>query len=254
MSAFLTACSQNSCIIIDSGDDSSPAVDMFKIETGSRTLIAAPTGTGKSSLVAKIIENYDQTIKGTFSRILWVHGSLYEPIFDQIQTRIAEKQQTGRGAITLEFSQRPLDEIFKNGCIELRDTVCIIDDLYDEATGNKLVSELFTRHSRHLNITVILVTQNPFSKQRFSTTIRRNLTYIILLYSGGGGANQQTLQMIGKTYFALDYRFFMAIAKNALQNPYDMLILNFSLNADNRCRFYTSLLPEIEPCYVYIKN
>lgn len=225
-----------SCIKVENAD--------LRIETGSRILVLASSGSGKSSFVAKLLLNTDQTIRGDFKRVLWLHGSIFEPLFEELQAKLAEKN------IQIEFTTKSIDDVFGH-VEELRDSIVVIDDLYEQCCSSRFISDLHTQNSRHFNITVLLISQNAFSKAKFTQNILRNLSYIILLYSG---SNQAALQIIGRTYFPLQYAFFKSVVFDSLRKPFDMLILNFSTKAHEMCRYFTSLFPQTENCYVYVKS
>ena len=57
-------------------------------------------------------------------------------------------------------------------------SLVIIDDLMNET--NNVVTKLFTRVSRHTNISVIYITQNIFHPSKETRTITLNAQYMIL--------------------------------------------------------------------------
>ena len=57
--------------------------------------------------------------------------------------------------------------------------ICIINDLMQSASGNQLVKNLFT-NDRHLNLSVIFVSQNLFYAGKKCRTISLNSTYIVV--------------------------------------------------------------------------
>ena len=57
--------------------------------------------------------------------------------------------------------------------------ICIIDDLMQSASGNQLVKNLFT-NGRHLNLSVVFVSQNLFYAGKKCRIISLNSTYIMV--------------------------------------------------------------------------
>ena len=57
--------------------------------------------------------------------------------------------------------------------------ICIIDDLMQSASGNQLVENLFT-NGRHLNLSVVFVSQNLFYMGKKCRTISLNSTCIVV--------------------------------------------------------------------------
>lgn len=60
-------------------------------------------------------------------------------------------------------------------------SVVILDDQMNKAVNDELVSDYFTKHSHHLNSTVIFITQNLFPKSKFMRNIYLNTSYIVLM-------------------------------------------------------------------------
>ena len=56
----------------------------------------------------------------------------------------------------------------------------ILDDLLNDVFS-KQVCDLFTKGSHHRNISVILITQNLFHKDRYCRDISLNAKYLVLL-------------------------------------------------------------------------
>ena len=57
--------------------------------------------------------------------------------------------------------------------------ICVTDDLMQSASGNQLVENLFT-NGRHLNLSVVFVSQNLFYTGKKCRTISLNSTYIVV--------------------------------------------------------------------------
>lgn len=64
----------------------------------------------------------------------------------------------------------------KNNCL-------IFDDLMLECCASQLVADYFSRGAHHRNVSIFLLTQNLFQKGKYSVTISRNASYVILFKS-----------------------------------------------------------------------
>ena len=60
-----------------------------------------------------------------------------------------------------------------------RGGVLILDDLMAECSNDKNVLDLFTKHSHHLNITVLYLCQDMFPPGKYAKSISRNVHYIV---------------------------------------------------------------------------
>ena len=113
-------------------------------------LLAGPTGCGKTRFVFKLVDNVSRMIDPPPSRIVYCYG---------------EYQQLFR-----EYS----DVVFRQGLPDVTDfdgsepALLIIDDLMNEVDDT--VANIFTRGSHHRNVSVILLVQNLFHKNKHIRT------------------------------------------------------------------------------------
>ena len=80
-----------------------------------------------------------------------------------------------------QFELEFLDDIpnFDEMGKQIRNTLVVLDDMLTESNRNEQISALFTR-GRHLNISVILLSQNLFHQGKYSRDISLNVDYIVL--------------------------------------------------------------------------
>lgn len=58
----------------------------------------------------------------------------------------------------------------------------IVDDLFEAAVNSIEINNIFTAHSHHHNISIILIGHNFFTKAKFSMTISRNTTSKVIFF------------------------------------------------------------------------
>ena len=61
-----------------------------------------------------------------------------------------------------------------------KQNICIIHDLMQSVSGNQLVENLFT-NGRHLNLSVVFVSQNLFYTGKKCRTVSLNSTHMVVL-------------------------------------------------------------------------
>jgi len=131
--------------------------------------LAGPTGCGKTRFVFKLVDNVVHMIDPPTTRIVYCYG---------------EYQQMFR-----EYS----DVVFRQGLPDVTDfdgsepVLLIIDDLMNEV--DESVANIFTRGSHHKNLSVILLVQNLFHKNKHVRTISLNSHYLVL-YKNHSDASQ----------------------------------------------------------------
>jgi len=134
-------------------------------------LVVGPTGCGKTKFVFKLIDDAHLTIHLSPRKIVCCYG---------------EYQQL--------FASYPEVE-FQHGLPQMSDfdgrepVLLVIDDLMDEV-GDSVVN-LFTKGSHHRNVSVVLMVQNLFYKNKHVRTISLNAHYIVLFKNPRDASIQQ---------------------------------------------------------------
>ena len=114
--------------------------------------IAGPTSTGKTVLMRNILKNNDKTVYFKNShpnplKVLWSYGQWQDLYTQKINN------------CEIEY----IDGLPSQYEIEnFKPHLIVIDDLMSELSKNVKLINLFTKGSHHLNISVILISQNLF--------------------------------------------------------------------------------------------
>ena len=103
-------------------------------------LIAGPTGSGKTELVKRLIQQSDTISEPKPERIIYFYGE-YQNKFNELYN--------------VELIRGLPDNVLMKIDNDKR-TWIIIDDLMHESSSSKTVSELFTKGSHHRNVSMFL--------------------------------------------------------------------------------------------------
>ena len=101
--------------------------------------------------------------------------------------------------------------------------ICNIDDLVQSASGNQLVENLFT-NGRHLNLSVVFVSQNVFYTGKKCRTICLNSTYIVVFENP---RDQSQIRHLACQMFPSNSKFLQAVYEEETKEPYGYLFLDF---------------------------
>ena len=113
-----------------------------------------------------------------------VFYSVFQPLFADVIECFEKNRRNNTVDVELLFFQGLREDLINddkfwsnkpNVC-----DACICDDLNDVCIRSESFSRLMTVYGHHRNIITFFVSQNPFLTGRFSTTILRNLHYILL--------------------------------------------------------------------------
>jgi len=118
-------------------------------------------GSGKMNFVMRLVNNIDAMIEPTSGKIVY-HFAEYQLHFERYEH-----------CVDFHHGMLKADEIDR-----LTDKLVILDDMMDEA-GERLTN-VFMHGMHYRNVSVIIMVQNFFNKNKHMRTISLNTQYIIL--------------------------------------------------------------------------
>lgn len=190
-------------------------------------MVCGPTRSGKTLLVRRILKNFRilMDLKTTKLRVLWCYGQ-WQNIYE---TEIASNVDV------VYISGFPTDDDIKEK------DIIILDDLMNELANDNRLSNLFTRGSHHLNLSIFFLTQNLFNQGKFMRNIGLNCHYIILMKSPRGKAQ---LTYLGREIFPGKSQYIMESYSDATINPFSYLRIDLTQETPDIYRVSTRLTPE----------
>ena len=189
-------------------------------------MVAGPTGSGKTYLVRDILQHHDTVMFGMskFS-VLWAYGqwqSLYNKKVD---------------GVTIKYCEGLPD---KDVIEEHSPSLVVVDDLMTELANDKKMTNLFTKGSHHMNISVIFIVQNLFYNAKEMRTININTSYFILLKNP---RDKSQIEHFGKQMFPGTKGFLREAYADATSKPYGYLIIDCKSDTNDKVRLRTRILP-----------
>ena len=190
-------------------------------------LIAGPTGSGKSYFVFRLLKNIE----------------LIDPIPERIVYCYVAWQEAFNEVKDVEFLQGlPQLDYFN----PKQRTLLIVDDLMSECDKN--VTDIFTRGSHHLNISILYIVQNLFDKGKHHRTISLNAHYLIVFKSP---RDNSQITHLGKQMFPKKLQVVSEAFYDATSKPYGYLLFDFKQSTPEKFRLRTNIFPD-ETQFVYV--
>ena len=177
---------------------------------------------GKTYFVTELLIHQEKFIKDPFKKVIWINKSFQKDVYEKLMR-------------ANQFEVEFLDDIpnFDEMGKQIKNSLVVLDDMLTEANRNEQVSALFTR-GRHLNISVILLSQNLFHQGKYSRDISLNIDYIVLLRNNRDIGQIMTLskQMYPHAKYFLPWAYHDAVEKENFSH----LILDLKPYTDNVMR------------------
>ena len=113
----------------------------------------------------------------------------------------------------------PWEEVFPP---EQRPTLLVLDDLMRETADSDQVMDLFSKKADHLNLFVIVVTQNLYVFGKHTVGMNPNYQYTILFRNP---ADTRYIKTLGQCWMD-DAKHFMPLYERATTPPYGYLVVD----------------------------
>ena len=190
-------------------------------------LVASGRGGGKTTFT-KHLKEWDWLTHPTPQRILWCYAkhqlNLLKELIGVVQA--------------VEYVQVIPPEI---GSLFDRNVnnLIILDDMMDEATQDKRVSQLFTR-GQHINLPFIYLTQNLFHKNLREISL--NSDYVVIFQNPRGKTHFTNL---AKQFMPRKYKFLLWGFEDATKLPRSYLLLDMRPETDNKLRVRARIFKDV---------
>ena len=181
------------------------------------SIVAGPTGCGKSSWIKELLNNQRKIIPRP-EKIIWCYSE-WQPLYEAI-----DDVEFFNGLLDID----KLDKTVQN--------LVIIDDLMDEK--DERLSRLFTKGSHHRNISVIYITQNIFEQHKDSRTISLNAQYMIAFKNP---RDPSQINHLAKQMFPANSAYMLDAFLKATSVPHGYLFVDLTQGTPDAYRLRTSI-------------
>lgn len=206
------------------------SVDQLKWKHPFTCMIAGSTGSGKSQLTFKIIQNRRELIASDADLdVLYClppGHSIEIPNF----IRKDPKVKFENGIPSFETIQRP--------------TLVVIDDMMSDV--NEELMDGFTRFSHHRGISIIFIVQNIFfgGKKGMFRTISLNSSHLIIMKSP---RDKRQITTLASQIMPKNSKFIVDVFNECTKNPYTYLLFDLSQTQNEMFRLRTNLFNDDLP-------
>lgn len=197
----------------------------LKFKSPFCAIVAGPSGSGKTVLLRKILEHKNLIFNKAPCKVLWCYGQMQD----------SYKQRIKRCRV--QYYEGFPD---KDTLISIKPDLIVVDDLMSELTGDREMSNLFTKFSHHMMIDVIFVVQNIFHHGKEMRTISLNSHYFVLLKNPRD--RRQAMCLADQT-FPSNRQYFMSSYNDATAVPFGYLILDLKPDTPDCLRVRTRIIP-----------
>jgi hypothetical protein len=189
-------------------------------------VIAAPTMGGKTFLIKEILKFKDIMISPSPTKIVYCYKA-WQPTYDEIRSNNT----------SILFHKGIYD---MNKFKPTENNLIVLDDLMQECINDPEILSLFTVGTHHTSTSVFFLTQNIFSKGKYSRDLSLNSNYIINFKNP---RDQLQMQVLARQIFGNKSKYLMESYDDATKKPYGYIFLDLRQDTELRNRVQTGILP-----------
>lgn len=197
----------------------------LRLQHPFNAVVAGPTQCGKSTFVKNLLIHCEQVITPSIERVIWCYGE-YQDSLKQLPSKV-----------------ELLDNLDVSNLTPGPTTLIIIDDMMCEVGKSQTVTQLFTRGTHHRNMSVILILQNMFYKDKEIRTISLN-THYFFIFKNPRDASQIT--NLAKQMAPGNSKYVQSAYHQATSGPHGYLMFDFKQQTPEYLRLRTGILPDEE--------
>ena len=196
----------------------------FKFKHPFTCMLAGPSQSGKSTLLAKILEDNQNMITPPPTKIVYCYAR-WSDGFNKLKTITPQ--------IIFHAGLPDIDQFTVH-----ENNVIVLDDLMSQVEKDTSMLELFTTDSHHANISVFLITQNLFSQGKYSRTISLNCQY---LFIHNNPRDKAQIYALARQMYPTNPQFLIECYEDATSQEYGYLLMDLTQSTDNKHRIQSAI-------------
>ena len=196
-----------------------PNYDLHHFETPFRSLVVAPSGSGKSNFITNLISLFCKG-KGTFDSIFIFCKSRDEPLYQFLSDK-------SKGLIEVHEDLLKLPAL--NELNPSQQTLLIFDDFITDIKKFPIISEYFIR-GRKRGCSLMFLSQSYYGTPKI---IRQNINYCVILKLGG---SRDVNSILRECSIGITKEQLLSMYKEATKQKFDVFINNLEKSGNERYR------------------
>ena len=195
-------------------------------------MVGGPTGSGKTQLLLRLINNAATVANPPPVAIHYCHGGGWQKAFDSMRNVTFHE-----GLADVEC------DIPNDG----KNRWLILDDLMSETKGGSTEEDLYTKHSHHRNISVFIVLQNIFVKG--ARTVSLNTHYFFIFKNP---RDTSFMRHFARQLYPNNSAFAIEAFADVTRQPYSYLLFDLKQETNEKLRVIGNFAGSEGPAVVYV--
>merc|ERR1711954_322612 len=207
----------------------------IRLKENFKMFVSGPSRCGKTVFVSKLLENIHAFAKIPPAKVLYIY-KVWQPKYDEIMSL---------GVNFIKDSDEIVNDI--KSSVSGQPMLVIFDDLIG-SSSLKVIADLFTVDARHMNMSLVFLTQRMFVNNEAFRQISQNCDYFVRFKNPRNSSEIRTLaQQMTPGNFIL-VQIFMEATKGA----FSYLFINLTQECDPKMKYLSDLFDNLGRVNVYI--
>ena len=216
---------------------------MYPFEIGSKIVVAATSGGGKTSWAVKLIRYRKEMFPEEPPEKIMICYSVFQNLYRDIQKELPQ--------IIFKYGLPTKDELMElSGEGEPKHSLVLVDDLMLQLSNSKEMEELFVTLAHHRKITCLFLTQNIFYQGKHARTISLNTWYFVIL---SVRRDIRQLKLLGGQILGGggSTKAFIKAYEDTQKERYGYLLVDVSPHSIKKHMLRTNVFPDEPPTIIY---
>ena len=196
-----------------------PNYELHHFDTPFRSLVVAPSGSGKSNFITNLITLFCKG-RGTYDNIYIFCKCKDEPLYRYLSDK-------SKGLIEVFENLEKLPAL--NDLNACKQTLLIFDDMVTDIKKHPIISEWFIR-GRKRGASIMFLSQSYYGTPKI---IRQNVNYVVILKLGG---TRNINSLLREVSIGLTKEQLLEMYNVSTKNKFDVLIINLEKSGNERYR------------------
>ena len=206
-----------------------------RLKENFKVFISGPSRCGKTFFISKLLENIETFAKEPPETILYIY-KVWQSKFDEMKSVV-------NGFI--EDNENIIQQI--KGISHGQRIFVIFDDMINSKSLEDIAT-LFTVDGRHMNMSMVFLTQRMFVNNEYFRQISQNCDYFCVFKNPRNSSEIRTLaQQLTPGSLSL-----IEIYKEATRSPFSYLFINLTQECDSNVKYISHVFDENHSLKVYL--
>ena len=209
----------------------------IRLKENFKLFLAGPSRCGKTFFVADLLQNLDTITKDSPSFIIYVYKT-WQWKFDEMKHLVH---------VFLEDDENVVENIkmYATG----QSILVVFDDMINSKSLNTL-APLFTVDGRHMNMSLVFLTQRMFVNDEYFRQISQNCDYFIVFKNPRNSSEIRTLAQ----QITPGSLFLIKIYIEATKDPFSYLFINLTQECEREVKYLTQIFSKDNSVKVFVES